>query len=292
VSSEKDVEFAAADGLDLKLDIYRPDGPPNGLAILFLHGGGWRGGAKEMMRPVARAMAEHGFVGLPAQYRVTTQAPWPAQIDDVRTAIGWIRQQSDQLGIDPDRIVLWGSSAGAHLALLAAGTPHEPSFDSSSPAPPAGDVANPVGAVVAVHAPTNLYIGGAREHGGTPATVLLGEDGTPEAARAASPLTYVSPRFPPTLLLHGTDDRVVHHSASQQMQDAMRAVHAPADLHLYHGHTHGFAAVPSMRAAVVSEAAFFLERTLVDPVGHQEEIDEFSIFAGRVAASAAEAAST
>jgi acetyl esterase/lipase len=281
MASEKDITFASADAADLKLDVYRPAGGGTRTAILYFHGGGWRGGSREMMRPDARAMAELGFVGIPAQYRLVGQAAWPAQIHDVKAAIRWTRAHAQELDVDPQRIVLWGSSAGAQLALLAAGTPDQPAFEGELG--PLG-VSSQVAAVIAVHPPTSFHLGEPVDRSSTPGKTLLGESASEEQARAASPITHVSESFPATLLLHGTQDRMVHHSASQRMLDALRGVRAPADLHLFHGHTHGFAALPSVRAAIAHEVAFFLDRTIVNPDKHRAEIEQFSIFARRDAA--------
>ena len=80
---------------------------------------------------------------------------------------------------------------------------------------------------------------------------------------------------------HGTQDRMVHHSASQRMFDALRAAHAPADMHLFHGHTHGFASLPLVRTAIAHEVAFFLDRTVVSADKHRAEIEQLSMFARR-----------
>jgi acetyl esterase/lipase len=281
--SERDVVFAEAGGVDLQLDIYRPSENTTRTAILYLHGGGWRVGERAAMRPIARRMAEFGFVGLPAQYRLTGEALWPAQIHDVKAAIRWTRANADRLGVDPDRIVLWGSSAGAHLALLAAGTPNDPAFEGD--VGPTG-VSSAVQAVIAVHAPTSFYVGPRDLSHSSAIDALMGPGATEADARAASPLTHVSADFPPTLLLHGTNDRVVHHSSSQRMLDALRAVKAPADMHLFHGQNHGFEAIPSVRDAITVEAAYFLDRTLVSPAKHLAETARFSMFAQRAAQSA------
>ena len=283
MASERDVAFATADGVDLKLDIYRPNGASARAAILFLHGGGWRGGSREIMRPLARAMAEFGFVGLPAQYRLTGQSAWPAQIHDLKAAIRWTRANAARLDIDPDRIVLWGSSAGAHLALLAAGTPDDPAFEGEVGLK---GVSSVVQAVIAVHPPTSFYVGPRDLSHSSAIDALMGPGASEADARAASPLSHVSERFPPTLLLHGTADRVVHHSSSQRMLDALRTAKAPADLHLFHGQNHGFEAVPSVRAVLTAEAAYFLDRSLIDPEKHEREIQKFSMFAQRAAAEA------
>jgi acetyl esterase/lipase len=281
MASEKDIAFARVGGSDLKLDVYRPPSASTRTAILYLHGGGWRAGTREMMRPDARAMAELGFVGLPVQYRLVGQAPWPAQLHDLKAAIRWARAHAAELEVDPSRIVLWGSSAGAQLALLAAGTRDVPELEGELG--PLG-VSSAVAAVIAVHAPTSFHVGDAGERFSTPAKSLLGDGASEERARTASPLAHVREGFPPTLLLHGTQDRMVHHSASERMLAALRDVRAPADLHLFHGHTHGFAALPSVRAAIANEVAFFLDRTVVNPEKHRAEIEQFSVFARREAA--------
>lgn len=286
MASQKDIPFASAAGVELKLDVYRPESPRTRTAILFFHGGGWRVGSREMMRPDARTMAELGFVGIPAQYRLRGQAEWPAQIHDLKAAIRWTRAHAHELEIDPQRVVLWGSSAGAQLALLAAGTPDSPEFEGELG--PLG-VSSAVAAVVAVHPPVSFHVGEARERFSTPASSLLGDAATEAQARAASPIAHVSEKFPPTLLLHGTQDQLVHHSASQRLFDALRAARAPVDLHLLHGHNHGFAALPSLRASIAREVAFFLDRTVIEPEKYRAEIEQFSMFARRAAVPPASA---
>ena len=269
---DKDVVFATANGTDLKLDITRP-AQPNGIGILFVHGGGWRMGTREMMAPMAQAMAGHGFTGIASQYRLNSPkgGVWPAHIHDVKAAIRWTRQNADALGIDPERIVLWGSSAGAHLVLLAGGTPDDPRLEGD--VGPKG-VSSKVAAVIAVHAPTGFHAGAPSGKHTSPLNALLGrEGGTEEDAKLAAPISYVSANFPPTLLLHGTIDKVVHHSQSQVMFDALRAARAPVDMHLYHGHAHGFARLPSMRRQVAAEAAYFLDRTVVNSQKYKDEIE-------------------
>ncbi|HUO89904.1 MAG TPA: alpha/beta hydrolase [Rhizomicrobium sp.] len=269
---DKDVVFATANGTDLKLDVTRP-AQPNGIGILFVHGGGWRMGTREMMAPMAQAMAGHGFTGIASQYRLNSPkgGVWPAHIHDVKAAIRWTRQNADALGIDPERIVLWGSSAGAHLVLLAGGTPDDPRLEGD--VGPKG-VSSKVAAVIAVHAPTGFHAGAPSGKHTSPLNALLGrEGGTEEDAKLAAPISYVSANFPPTLLLHGTIDKVVHHSQSQVMFDALRAARAPVDMHLYHGHAHGFARLPSMRRQVAAEAAYFLDRTVVNPQKYKDEIE-------------------
>lgn len=275
MSPDKDIVFAVAGGSELKLDIVRPS-KPNGIGVLFVHGGGWRQGSREMMVPIAQEMAGHGYTGIISQYRLNAppQSVWPAHIHDVKAAIRWTRAHAAELKIDPERLVLWGSSAGAHLVLLAAGTPDDPRFDGD--AGTAG-VSTKVAAVIAVHAPTGFHVGTPSGKHTSPAAALMGDDADAEGARLAGPVNHVSADFPPTLLLHGTQDRIVHHSQSQVMLDALRAVRAPADLHLFHGHAHGFVRIPSVRKQVAAEAAYFLDRTIIDPAKYRAETEAYGM---------------
>ncbi len=256
--------YANRNGQDLKIDAFHPNGDAKA-AVIILHGGGWRVGSKDWMADVATALAGHGLLALPAQYRLLGEAPWPAQIADVKSAIRWVRRNAGKLGIGPDKIGIEGFSAGGHLALLAAGTAKEAVFDADGDD---GDAS--VGAAIALFPPIEFQIG-SRTPGITDATRLLGDGATAAAARLVSPIHHVDARFPPTCLLHGTNDHIVPHSTSQRMFDALTAAGVAVDLHLFAGHTHEFCALPSMLPQVQSIAASFLHRHLVDPEFYRNE---------------------
>jgi acetyl esterase/lipase len=264
--------YAIRHGQELKIDAFHPQGEAKA-AVILLHGGGWRVGSKDWMVDVAGALAAHGLLALPVQYRLLGEAPWPAQIADVRSAIRWVRRNAGRFGIAPDKIGIEGFSAGGHLALLAAGAAKESAFDAE------GEDGNAsVSAAIAFFPPIEFQIG-SRTPGITDAARLLG-DGAPEAlARLASPIHHASAQFPPTCLLHGTDDHIVPHSTSQRMFDALSAAGVAVDLHLFAGHTHEFCELPSMLPHVQSIAASFLHRHLVDPEFYRNENLTLSKFA-------------
>jgi len=251
---------------DLAAHVFRPE-PARSLrtAVILLHGGAWRFGSAEAMVPYAEALARLGFVAIAAEYRLLGEAPWPAQLDDVWDAIAWTRSQSGELGIDADKIALQGFSAGGHLALLAAGRCAE--------RPECG-----VAAVISLFAPPRL-------DGPTPpglpslAVALLGPAATPAEVLAATPIHHVREGFPPTFLLSGMSDFLVTPAATLELHQALAAAHVDVDLHLYHGHTHEFAALPSMLEPVHAEIATFLRRSVVDRAAHIAENLELNPFA-------------
>ncbi|MGH2632800.1 MAG: alpha/beta hydrolase fold domain-containing protein [Tepidiformaceae bacterium] len=265
-------------------DIYTPPGATAAPAVLLLYGGGWRMGERGRMRDHGLALARRGFVAVASDYRLTPESPWPAQIHDVKAAIRWMRASAEQLGLDPARIALEGHSAGAHLALLAAGTPGLSAFEGDGGSP---GVATDVSAVVAVYPPVRFHVGSERASGSTPANALMGDNASAAEARAAGPIEYVSANFPPTLLLHGSADKVVPPSASLRMYDALSQAGAPVEMHMYANLPHGFARLPGMLELVQDEIANFFDRHIVDPGRVQREIDQLMVEMGAARAAAA-----
>lgn len=162
------------------------------------------------------------------------------------------------MDIAPDRIALQGFSAGGHLALLAAGAANGLPSDGA------------VAAVVSLFAPVAFAVGPLAPHE-SPAAMLLGDLASAQTARAISPLAHIGPAFPPTFLLQGMDDPLVTPAMSLRLFEALVAAGVPTSLHCYHGHTHEFAALPSMLGAVQAEVALFLRRAMVDPAGDAAE---------------------
>jgi acetyl esterase/lipase len=261
ITEQPDVVFADAGNRPLKLDLYRPE-TPNGAAVLIVHGGGWRQGSRAMVAPHARLLAGDGFVVMCSEYRLTPEAHWPAQIHDVKAAIRWAKANAADLGFDPAKLCLEGHSAGAHLVLLAAGAPDEPSFD-----PPGADTAIDAGiaAVAAVYPPTLMYRGPDRPSGGTAASALPGCDVSDEVAALASPMSHVRHDFPPVMLLHGDIDKVVPVTASLNFDRAMRAVGGKVDLHIFGGLPHGFGNHAEVRPMMMTLISAFFRRHVAQP---------------------------
>jgi acetyl esterase/lipase len=188
---EKDVVFGKGDQTDLHCDIYRPPaGTEKHMALIHLHGGGFRGGSKADLAEKVAPVTALGYVSIAAQYRLSGVAKWPAQIADVKAAIRWTRANAGSLGIDPKRIAVVGYSAGGHLAISTAGTMNRPEFEGESGTPKVG---SEVAACVAFYPDTEIR----PQANGTAHSLL--PPGSDEAAhRAASATTFITAAFPPT----------------------------------------------------------------------------------------------
>lgn len=257
---------AGAGGRDLRCDVYTPPGVTAGDSapcVVIVHGGAWRSGDKSQLRGYGILLGRAGYVCIAPEYRLVGEAPWPAQIQDVKAAIRWARASAGELGIDPDRIAIEGNSAGAHLALVAGGTPNLPEFEGEGGN---AGVSTAVAAVAAIYPPT-IFVDPTTERskGALPLLALIDDGGDAEAARLASPVHHITPGFPPTLLVHGTSDTTVPVSASVRMYEELVAAGVPADLHLYAEQPHAFDAQPSFGRQVAAEMLLFLDRYVPAP---------------------------
>lgn len=207
-------------GERLPLDLYlRPDAPAPRPIVVVLHGGAWRGGSLTQLPAIDRYLAARGYAVAAVGYRLAPRHPFPAAHDDVLAAVAWLQAQAGPLGLDPTRVVLLGRSAGGHLALLAA-------YRSGDPA---------IRGVVAYYPPTDMVW--SWEHPSNPRVFdspgalreFLGGDpaSRPDAYRDASPLGFVGPTSPPTLLIHGGRDAIVYHRQSERLAEALERAHVP-----------------------------------------------------------------
>src|SRR6185312_13970223 len=190
--------------INLLLDVYRP---PEGvaskrLAIIHLFGGGFFTGNKSAGYIIndAKALGNRGYTSVSANYRLQSQGKWPAQIHDVKAAIRWTRANAAKLGVDADKIVIAGYSAGGMLSLMAAGTNGKAEFEGT-------------GGTQGVSSDVNASIGVYPLASAETARGLFEEGkATPEAIAAASPTSYISAKFAPTIFVHGTGDKTVPQS--------------------------------------------------------------------------------
>ena len=243
VQSELDIAYADESPAQ-KLDLYLPPGKANAPrpAIVVVHGGGWRGGDKQRGQwvGVPAQYASDGYVALSVNYRLTGEAPWPAQIEDVKAAVRWLRAHAKKYGVDVDRIGAYGNSAGAHLVSLLGLVKQSDGLEGSGPHQAHSSM---VQAVCASATPTDFL--NWREPGAVPErlgrTFLAGPSDTlRDRARQASPITYARGDAPPFLLIHGTADRTVPISQSGRFAKALREAGAKQVRYMiFDNETHG-----------------------------------------------------
>lgn len=274
MSISEDVVYgtAGAGGRDLRCDVYTPPGVEAGAAapcVILVHGGSWRSGDRTQLRGYGILLGRAGYVCVAPEYRLLGEAPWPAQIHDVKAAIRWVRATASELGVDPARIAIEGNSAGAHLALVAAGTADHPDLEGEGGH---AGVSTAVAAVAAIYPPT-LFVDASTPHSNGALPLIALAEGDAEAAKLASPVHHVTAEFPPTLLVHGTDDTTVPVSASMRMYEELVAAGVPVDLHLYAEQPHAFDAQPSFGRQVAAEMLLFLDRYVPAPAAVETAAD-------------------
>ena len=248
VSRTRALTFAALAGYrPLELDLLRPAsvGPSAERlrpAVVYLHGGGWRQGARDMASPAFREwqpglltrVAAAGFAVVCPDYRLSAEARFPAQLDDVHRALDWVTDSGAKHGIDTGRILLWGDSAGGHLATLAA-------LRGGARSGIRGVVAwYPVTDLVGIQADADAIGGEPHNTPGARETALLGGliSDLPELAADASPVSHVAAATAPFLLAHGTADLGVPFAQSVRLRDALLAAGAEVSLHAVEGADH------------------------------------------------------
>lgn len=258
----------------LEVDVFRPVGATNGVAVILLHGGGWARGHRSACHGYAQALAAKGFVAIAAEYRLLPEAAWPAQLDDARDVVRWTKANAKALGIDPTKIALQGYSAGGHLALLVAGTQPGSGNEGRLGGPTDG---TEVAAVVAFFAPGRLDANpAALEH--PPLSALVQGKGI-EGARAVSPIYYVNPNFPSTFILGGMADFMQPLAAGLGLLQAFTDAGVEVEFHYLHSQVHEFCSTPGMLPDVMAEVAFFYRRTLLDREALAEEARQLNFFA-------------
>jgi acetyl esterase/lipase len=257
---EPDVQFGTGGEVKLALDIARPeklDKPAP--CIVFIHGGGWRGGSRKAHSQHICDFAAKGYVVASVQYRLSDVAIWPAQIEDVKCAIRYLRANADKHKLDPNKIGAVGFSAGAHLSMLLGTMDKKDGLEGSGGH---ADQSSKVNAVVAFFGPTDLSAEFPAKPLDVPTLIdqFLGSKPAdkPQTAKAASPITYVDKDDAPTLIYHGSKDRLVPHTQAYAMADAMSKAGMPGRVEILVGADHGWGGAELTRT-VEGTLGFFAE---------------------------------
>lgn len=234
--------FAKVDGGELLLDLHLPDGEPSGL-IIWVHGGAWRSGTREEID--IAGMTGRRWAIASVDYRLSTEARFPAQIHDIKAAIRFLRANADRFGCPTSPFVIAGSSAGGHLAALVGMTNGHAELEGL-----VGDhreVSSNVDAIIDLFGASNLatILGQSTPYGfeiRAPALeLLLGgmPETVPQLTRLASPVSHVDRFDPPLLLWHGDEDPQMPIEQSMELRRAYESVGAPLFFRTMHGSAHG-----------------------------------------------------
>lgn len=212
---------------DLRASIVHPPSYQPGKtypAIVFFFGGGWIRGNVTQFEKACRYFADRGMVAISVDYRVSSrQKTTPVEaVQDARSAMRWVRNNARRLGIQPDRIVAGGGSAGGHLALATAllDRINEPSEDTSVSTRPS--------ALVLINPVTKTTVGG------------YGYERLGDRAEALSPVAHVRPGTPPAIVFHGEADTTVPIQNAEEFCERMKAAGNTCELHRFAGQKHGF----------------------------------------------------
>lgn len=251
-----DVVYGHKMGMALTFDAIEP-AEQNGAAVLFMVSGGWISRWSDPQRIVSGErrggmgaigeLLDQGYTVFMVRHGSSPLFKVPEAVADVRRAVRYIRLNADDFGIDPDRMGVFGGSAGGHLSLMLGNASDEGNPDSNDEVE---QTDNRVAAVVAYFPPVDLQ-GIAGPNDRFPAL-----DFDPEKAAGISPLLFVSEDDPPTLLVHGDADQLVPLSNSEQIKAAFDEAEVTSKLIVIEGAAHGFRGEDGQRAASALVAWF------------------------------------
>jgi acetyl esterase/lipase len=241
VHIERDLDYGKGGQTDLKLDLAMPkDGTGPFPAIVCVHGGGWKAGRRQDLAKTIEGMAARGYVAVTVSYRFSPEAKFPAQIEDCKAAVRWLRANAAKYHVNPDRIGAVGFSAGGHLVCLLGTTDKNDGLEGQGGNP---EQSSRVQAVVSFFGPTDFTTKTWNET--IEKEFLLPFFGAtieenPTIYKKASSISYVTKDDPPFLFFHGTEDKLVGIRHSQLLADKLKDVGVKANVVVMEGQGHGW----------------------------------------------------
>jgi acetyl esterase/lipase len=243
IVSKLDLAYVAGGHERQKLDLFLPKDGANLPLIINIHGGAFRMGSKEQGVPTE--YLARGYAVASINYRLSQHARFPAQIEDCKAAVRWLRAHAGEYRLDPNRIAAWGASAGGHLAAMLGTTGDIREFDVGGNL----EQSSAVQAVVDYFGPTDfiqmdahrLPNGMTHDPTESPESQLIGgalQENKDKVARA-NPITYVTRDDPPFLICHGDADPMVPHHQSELLEAALRKFDVPVTFYTVKGAGHG-----------------------------------------------------
>ena len=247
----QDLAYVTNGHLLQRFDLYLPREGKDLPLIINIHGGAFRGGDKAMDVPLD--YLARGYAVASINYRLSQDAVFPAQIEDCKAAVRWLRANASKYGLDPSHFAVWGSSAGGHLAAIVGTTGGVKEFEVGENL----GLSSRVQAVVDYFGPTDFLqmdthrLPNGQLHGSanSPESQLIGgaiQENKDKAARA-NPITYVTKDAPPFLICHGDTDPLVPHHQSELLEAALKKAGVPVTFYTVKGGGHGGFKDPKVR---------------------------------------------
>ncbi len=251
----RDLEYAKVQSKSLALDLYLPDNPEGKLPlVIWIHGGAWQSGSKD--RPPAMQLVRRGYAVASVDYRLNGEAVFPAQIEDCKAAVRWLRANAAKYNLNPDRFGAWGSSAGGHLVALLGTSGGVKELEGTVGGNT--DKSSRVQAVCDWFGPTDFLQMDAHalaeapfkhDEARSPESRLVGGaiQENKDKVKRANPITYVSKDDPPFLIMHGDHDPLVPIHQSELLYDALKKAGVDVTFRKVDGAGHGFGGPDLMR---------------------------------------------
>ncbi|MUG69347.1 alpha/beta hydrolase [Paenibacillus validus] len=241
-----DIEYAQYEDRSLKINIVMPSRAKGPYPLLvYVQGSGWLPQSLYMAIPQLSDFAHHGYVVASVEYRHSLEATFPAQIQDVKTAIRYLRANADKYQIDPARVAVWGDSSGGHLSALVGVSEGFAEFESDLYT----EQSSGVKAVVDFYGPTDLLQMNKypskvdHDAGDSPESLLIGGpiQEHPDKVSRANPITYISREkaLPPFLIMHGDQDELVPFNQSVLLYEALKEAGQDVTFYKVKGAGHG-----------------------------------------------------
>lgn len=251
----KDIEYKYIDSTSLQLDIYKlKDLKKPAPVMIFIHGGAWRSGKRSDYLPYLIDYAKKGFVTATVSYRLVKQAVFPAAVQDVNCAVKFIKTHAAEYGINPEKVVLIGGSAGAHLSMMIGYGGHEALFNQDCPL----DNDSKVNAIIDLYGPADLTTPYAISTYQTQDFLKTNYEENPGIYKMASPNTFISSDDPPTLIFQGTIDSLVPVSQSDSLANWLENAGIPHEYHRLKGWPHTM----DLAVEVNEYCQFYIDRFL------------------------------
>jgi acetyl esterase/lipase len=262
---------------NLQLELMVPSGAASPApVVIWIHGGGWSSGSRLPIPSRVSALCARGYAVASIDYRLSNVARWPAQIQDCRGAVRWLRAHAAEYNLDPHRFAAWGESAGGHLAVMlgtagGVSTSTVGSVTMDLEGSTGGNLAysSRIQAVVDWYGATDFlqmrfFPAGSHDAASSPESRLIGGpiQDNPEKVATANPIGYATPDDPPVLAMHGTSDTIYHFHQSRILVDALVAQGVDARLRLIENAGHGGS---TWNPAWISDAVYaFLDEILLN----------------------------